>query len=230
MFSKTQAIFLVVAGVLFLNTLTSAQIQIPEITQNANRRVVNNTIISDKLPKIKVAVSDEFEYVGRFPFTIRDVAGGERFVFVDAAENGKVERLFIAQFEGFFGHIDNSYKYSFANAEIMGGHKFRHNTWAYSNKNSRAKNPKGEGVLTEDFLKEKGYTLEDELMMSRFLTVPEEDKKHELILFYLENVSKTKHTISDFYKDDKATEIWREISKGLTKRSRKSFEIFGSNN
>jgi hypothetical protein len=191
---------------------------------DTNRMVENNTIISDKLPKIKVFVSNEFEYVGRFPFTIRDVAGGERFVFVDA-EKGKVKRLFIAQFEGFFSHIDNYYKYSFANAETFGTHKFRHNTWAYSNKNSRKENPHNEGVLTEDFLKEKGYTLENELMMSRFLTVPEEDKKHELILYYLENVSKTKHNISDFYKEDKETEVWKEISRGLKERSLKFFKI-----
>jgi hypothetical protein len=210
-------------GILLLALSISAQKD--KKLPDTNRVVENNTIISDKLPKINVVVSDDFKYVGRFPFTIRDVAGGERFVFVDAAKDGKVERMFIAQFEGFFSHIDNYYKYSFENAETFGSHKFRHNTWAYSNKSSRAENPNNEGVLTEDFLKKKGYILEDELMMSRFLTVPEEDKKHELILYYLENVSKTKQNIADFYKDDKENEVWKEISRGLKERSLKSFEI-----
>lgn len=216
------------AGIILISASVAAQIKIPAAVQNANRRVINNTIISDKLPKIMIAVSDEFEYIGRFPFTIRDVAGGERMIFVDAAENGRVRRLFIAQFEGFFSHVDDFYKYSFARAKIFRGHKFRHNTWAYSNKRSRADNPQNEGVLTEDFLNEKGYTLEDELMMSRFLTVPEEDKKHELILYYLENVSQTNHSIADFYKDNNTTPVWDKISRELTKRSLKSFQVKAS--
>ncbi len=90
---------------------------------------------------------------------------------------------------------------------------------------SRRENPAGEGVLTFDFLKQKGFSLEDELMMSRFLTVPDAEKKHELILFYIENVNQTKHKLSEFYKDDEATEIWKNLSKDLTERSLKAFEI-----
>ena len=78
---------------------------------------------------------------------------------------------------------------------------------------------------TEDFLRQKGYELEDELMMSRFVTVPDAEKKRELILFYIENVSPTKHHVTDFYSGDNETEIWREISKALTERSLKAFQI-----
>ena len=108
---------------------------------------------------------------------------------------------------------------------MFGSHKFRQNTYAYSNTESRRENPENEGVLTFDFLQKKGYSLEDELMMSRFLTVPDEAKKNELILFYIENASETKHKLSEFYKDDEATEIWKNISKGLTERSLKAFKI-----
>ncbi len=188
------------------------------------RRVEDNTLISDKLPVIKVVVSKEFAYVGRFDFKIRDVAEGERFVFVDAADN-KVKRLFIAQFEGFLSHVDDFYRYSFDNAIILGSHKFRHNNYAYSNKESRLQNPEGEGTLTEEFLKERGYEVEDELMMSRFITVPEENKKHELILFYLENVSTSKYKLSEFYKEDSATYVWKEIGLSLKARSLNAFEI-----
>ena len=47
------------------------------------------------------------------------------------------------------------------------------------------------GVLMAVFLRERGYRLEDELMLSRFATVAGPDKKHELILFYIENVATT---------------------------------------
>lgn len=192
--------------------------------RNDERRVVNNLLISDKLPKIKIAVDKKFKYAGRFDFKIRDVAAGERHVFVDA-KNGRVKRMFIAQFEGFLPGVDDFYRYSFDNAQLFGAHKFRHNTFAYSSKESRRENPENEGVLTVDFLQKKGYSVEDELMASRFLTVPDEEKKHELILFYIENVSAANHALSEFYKDDEPTEVWKNISKDLTRRSLKAFEI-----
>ena len=194
------------------------------LASGSKRKVEGNVIISDTLPKIKIAVKGRFKYVGRFDFKIRDVAAGERFVFVDA-KNGKVKKMFIAQFEGFLPHIADYYRYSFANAMNFGLHKFRHNTYAYSNREARRSNPMGEGVLTEDFLKKKGYLLEDELMMSRFLTVPDKAKKHELILYYLENVSSSNHKLAEFYKDDKPAQVWKNIAKDIKLRSLKAFKI-----
>lgn len=192
--------------------------------QTPNRKVENNTIFSDSLPIIRILVNGRFKYAGRFNFKIRDVAAGERFVFIDE-KDGKVKRMFIAQFEGFLPHIDDYFRYSFANAQTFGSHKFRHNTWAFDNRESIKKNPDGESALTTVFLKSKGYSLEDELMMSRFITVPDKAKKHELILFYFENLSSTNHRLSDFYKGDDDTSVWKRISKDLKERSLKSFKI-----
>ena len=128
--------------------------------QKPVRVVKDNVLISDKLPEIKIVLKGKFEYVGRFDFKIRDVAAGERFVFVDA-KDGKVKRLFIAQFEGFLPGIDDFFRYNFANAETYGGHKFRQNTYAYGNREAKENNPQGEASLTFDFLKEKEYHEKD---------------------------------------------------------------------
>jgi len=217
---KVQYVFVsMFLGLILVAVAVNAQSDV-----ETNRIVRNNTIISDQLPKINISVAREFKYVGKFPFKIRDIAGGERFVFVDA-EKGKVKRMFIAQFEGFFKHIDDFYRYSFKNALTFGAHKFRHNPYAYSNKESHKNRPKGESALTVAFLKEKGYWLEDELMMYRYITVPDEEKKHELILFYFENISETKHSLAEFYKNDSATDLWKGISGKLMKRSLKAFRV-----
>jgi hypothetical protein len=189
------------------------------------RRVRGNKLISDTLPKITVEVDGDFTYVGRFDFKIRDVAAGERFVFVDAGKDKKVRRLFLAQFEGFLPSNTHTYNYNFENAAVMGGHKFRQNTWAYSNAASEKENPQNEGVLTARFLREKGYKIEDEFMMSRFVTVPDAERRNEMILYYLENVSTSGRRLSEFYIGDEETQVWREISKGLTGRSLKAFRI-----
>lgn len=188
-------------------------------------RYVNGQIlISQNLPKIKIAIDKSFIYQGNFDFKIRDIAEGERYIFVDS-ENNEIKRMFIAQFEGFLPSNDEFYRYSFKNATQMGHHQFRQNTYAYSNSESIADNSEGEAALTFKFLTDKGFKIEDELMMSRFVTVAGENKKHELILFYLENVSESGHRLIEFYKDDRATKTWRDISQGLTERSLKNFEI-----
>ena len=189
------------------------------------RYVKGQTLVSDEFPQISVSVNKSFQYLGKFDFTLRNIAGGTRFVFVDADKQKNVKRLFIAQFEGFLPGIKHTYNYNFDKAPFIGKHKFRQNTFAYSNSASEREDPGNEGSLTAKFLREKGYKFEDEFMMSRFVTVPDAERRHELILFYIENVSTTGKTIVDFYSGDDETQIWRDISVGLTARSRKAFTI-----
>jgi hypothetical protein len=71
----------------------------------------------------------------------------------------------------------------------------------------------------------RGYKLDDELMSSRFLTVPDAEKKNELILFYMENVSGTKRKLADFYIGDDETAIWKQTAGGLKERAMAAFSI-----
>ena len=213
--------YLVLILILFI--ISSCQNNSPGKEEH-DRFVIGQILTSGKLPTIKIAIDDSFVYQGKIDFKIRDIAKGERYIFIDS-ENHNVKRMFIAQFEGFLPSSDEFYRYSFVNATKMGNHKFRQNTYAFSNSESMIVNPEGEATLTFKFLKDKGFKVEDELMMSRFVTVAGEDKKHELILFYVENVSESGHRLEKFYKDDNETQIWRDISKYLTKRSLQNFKI-----
>jgi hypothetical protein len=188
------------------------------------RSVKNNILTSSEFPDIQVRLDKAFRYVGKFDFTIENIARGERYVFVDS-KGRNVRRMFIFQFEEIIPESKETYNYSFRDALNLGGHKFRHGTYAYSNKEARRNDPKKEAALTADFLEKKGYVIDDEYMMSRFVTVPDAERKHELILFYLEAVSPTGHRLEEFYKDGEATPIWREISPGLTKRSHENFTV-----
>ena len=192
-----------------------------------DRRVEDNVLYSSELPDIRVRVAEEFRYLGKFDFILKDVAQGERYVFVDD-EEGQVKRLFIFQFEGFIPGNEYTYNYNFDRAESMGDYKWRQNTWGYSNEASARENPFNEGTLTADFLHSEGLELEDELVMSRFLMVPDDDRRHELILFYLENAGDLGIRIDELYTEAGPTKRWRELSVGLTERSRESFEIVGT--
>ena len=194
-------------------------------SNSQTRTVEKQTLISTELPKIAITVDPAFKYIGKFDFVLKEIAKGERYVFVDADRGKKIKRLFIAQFEGFIPGNSHTYNYRFDNAELMAGHKFRQNTFAYSNLESERDAPAAEAALTAKFLRDRGYKLEDELMMSRFLTVPDAERRNELILFYLENASTTGKNIADFYADDEETTVWKNISVGLTARSREAFKV-----
>lgn len=209
-------------AVLIAVPAASGQTAVPS---QPERFVEDNVLHSTALPGIRVRVDDAFAYLGKFEFTLKEMAYGERHVFADTSE-GKVERLFIFQFEGFLPGIDQTYNYDFTGAEVMAGFPVRQNTWAYSNEQALRENPQNEGALTARFVRSRGLELEDELMMSRFVMLADDDRRHELILFYLENASATGHRITTFYDAQGAPSAhWRTVSEGLEARSRASFTI-----
>jgi hypothetical protein len=154
-------------------------------SSSETRSVKGQRMTSTALPAIVIDVAEPFRYIGKFPFTIGDIASGERLVFVDA-DGKNVKRLFVMQFESFLPTSTEIYRYDFSNAMILGGHRFRHNLGRYRTSELRAARPGNEAALTHDFLAARGYTLADDLLMSRFVTLGSEDRKSELILFYIE--------------------------------------------
>ena len=133
--------------------------------------------------------------------------------------------MFIGQFEGFVPTTNEIYRYSFDNALVLGGHRFRQNTYAFSNRDAARDNPTGEASLTAQFLRNRGYVLGDELMMSRFVTVPDEAKRHELILFYIEDVESSGDQLREFYENEQETAFWVSLSEDLTARSLAAFTV-----
>jgi hypothetical protein len=199
-----------------------AQELIPEQPQ---RQVENNVLVSHTLPVANFEVEKDFSYLGKFDFRIRDVGYGERHVFVDVCE-GKVQRMLIFQFEGFLPSNTQTFNYDFSQADVVEGFLLRQNTYAYSNENAIKNNPQSEAALTVAFIRSQEYELEDQLMMSRFVMVPDVERRNELIIFYVENAAKTGYDVSTFWnEDDTPTAHWQKISKGLTHRSKGAFSI-----
>jgi hypothetical protein len=193
--------------------------------QTPPRRFVRGRVLtSDSFPNIKLRLSRAFHFIGKFSFTVPNMAEGERYIFAET-QGRRVKRLFIAQFETILHDSSETYNYSFKDALTLGGHKFRPNTFTFSRRASVQKDPPDEGVLTTEFLTKKGYRLEDEVMVSRVVNVPDPERKHEMILFYMENISDSGHRLRDFYIGEERTPLWQEMSRALAKRSFESFAI-----
>jgi hypothetical protein len=189
-----------------------------------SRRVENNVLISDSLPQIKIKVDPAIQYLGSFPFKIKDIAAGERYVFAEA-EGKKIKRAVIAQFEGFLPESSEIYRYSFANAISIGTHKFNHNTFAFTNADAAKENPEGEAPLTASFLKKKGFEIPEAWIVSRFLTLGDESRKYEMILFYQEDAVSTGHTFEELSVNDESTDLLKSIAPSLKERALKAMQI-----
>lgn len=200
------------------------------IKANANEssiykiNVVNNQLESLRLPEISFKVNDSFRYLGSFDFTLDGKVSGERHIFVES-RNNQVTRLFIAQFEHFLPTSEDIYRYSFQDALEIKGHKFKQNTFAYNNHLAVKNKPKREAALTAQFLERQGLSLPNELMLSRYVALGDQNRKSELILFYAEDVAQTPHSINDFYIGDEKTVLWKILSEQLAQRALESFTI-----
>lgn len=199
-------------------------VTIIEASTKTPRTVKENVLISEALPPIQIQIDPAFVFVGSFPFLIDQMATGERFVFVEG-DGKRMKRIFIAQFESILPESPEIYRYNFDKATEMGGRRFRHNTFAFSVQEARNEAPGKEADLTAQFLEQKGFVGPDIWMASRFLTLGDATRKHELILFYMEPVDTEKHSLADFYIGQEETQIWKDISAGLKTRSLNAFKI-----
>jgi hypothetical protein len=75
------------------------------------------------------------------------------------------------------------------------------------------------------FLKAKGYSLDPELMQSRFARVVGDDRRHEFLLFYTENMKDRGLKLADFSEDKPASAQKLRLEKALMKRSLQVFKI-----
>jgi hypothetical protein len=188
------------------------------------RRVENNVLISDSLPQIKIKVDPAIQFIGSFPFKIQDIAAGERYIFAES-EGKKIRRAVIAQFEGFLPESSEIYRYSFANAIGIGTHKFNHSTFAFTNADALKQNPEDEAALTASFLKKKGFEIPEGWIVSRFLTLGDESRKYEMILFYQEDAKSTGHKFVELSVNDESTELLRSMGPSLKERALKAMQI-----
>lgn len=151
-----------------------------------DRRVVGQTIVSERRPRVRVHVAPELRYLGEHPIRIRDVAAGNRYLFAQTTKDKAVVRMVVAQFEGFLPGVDDIYRYRFEEAPVMGGLPFRQNGFASSTRAELAENPGSEVEATMRFLAAKGVSAPDGLAIYRFVTIGDATRKNEMILFYME--------------------------------------------
>src|ERR1700730_8419423 len=174
---------------------------------------------------LKVSLDPKFQYLGRFPFDIKGIAGGYRYVWGETDGGKHLGRTFIVQAEGYYPSNQGSYKYGTPNPATLAGDVYQHNVWIYDNDQSARENPGNESDLTRKFIRDKGYEWESQLVMSRFARIVDESRKDEIIFFYFENLKHyTAKRVSDFPEEGESSEQ-KAILDAVDANSRTAFTV-----
>jgi hypothetical protein len=131
--------------------------------QNPASHVEANTFVSPQNPAVRVEITRDIAYLGQVPFTIENIAGGLRYIFVRADASKHIQSMFIVQQEGFFPTSDDTYKYDITSLARLGRADYQHSVSMYNNDLEIREAPGKEGDVTTKFLRAHGYTLEPEL-------------------------------------------------------------------
>jgi hypothetical protein len=205
---------------LFLSLLLSSA------AQQLSRRVENSVLISESDPLLKMAVAKELAYIGRVPFQLRPIAAGERHVFAELNAEKRIIRMLVVQFEGMLPGINDWYRFGLGRTPIrLGRHDYKHNLWTWNNAENIKQQPNNEAAAMQKFLDAKGIKLDDELVMSRFARPVGEDKRHEIIIFYIEPLAPYGYKVSDFDWEKPLEGKQAEWEKQYREKSLKMFSV-----
>lgn len=210
-----------------LSDVPKQQNQNSGISYNAGqgRSVSKNTIVSLKSPPIRIDVNEQLHNVGVLNFPLKNVAQVERYVYASHDESKRIQRLFIAQFEAFLPDIKNTYKFQVINPTKLGNFDYQTDVGIYNFAERIASNPGAEAEHTKKLLDKNGLKADDDFLVARYARITSEDKRTELILFYLENLKDLRITRGELEQNGNRTSQAEKIFRDFAERALKSFKI-----
>lgn len=211
-----------------LSGAMSANLTLPTqafASQASIRTVEGQVLISTRLPAIRLEFDKEFRYVGGHAFVLYDVAQAEQHFFVEADQDKRINRLYWVQFEGYRPENNKKYNYKVSETIKLGGLEFIADAYARNIKANPGR-PDSDGAHARAFLESKGYRLaSDEILSQRLVHLTDETKRNELMIIYLEDLSKWGLTASDVAPGGRAAPQWEEMKKALLIRATKGFKV-----
>jgi hypothetical protein len=198
--------------------------QIGKTAEKKVRAVKDRVLTSTEMPAVRLKFGKSFKYAGAQDFILYEVARAEQHFFVEADDKNNIKRLYWIQFEGYLPTNNHSYDYESPKIVNLGGLDFFADTYARNVKQSPGR-PDSDGSRARAFLESKGYKMGENLLMQRLVHLIDKEKRHELMLIYLEDMSGTGLTAADLAKGGRAEAKWSEVSDALLARARKDLEV-----
>src|SRR5262245_8655260 len=197
----------------------------PSDTGKLLRSVKDQVLTSTEMPAVSLKVDKQFKYAGGQSFILYKVARAEQHFFVDADDQGRIKRMYWIQFEGYLPSTTHTYRYKVTKTVKIGDLEFIADAWARNLKASPGR-PDSDANHARDFLASKKHRMaSDEVVSQRLVHLVDEQKRNELMIIYMEDLTAMKLSAKDLAPDGPAAGQWDEISKALLERATKGIEI-----
>jgi hypothetical protein len=191
----------------------------------ATRGIHHGMFVSSRDPQFEMRVAPELKYIGKAEFDLGDTAHVERHHFV-AAENGRVTRMLVLQFDEMLPTNDDIYRWSVKRPHPLGNHVYQFSTFVFSTLKAAQTNPEAEVARTQALLAEKNLRLDDELAVARFARVIGEDRRRQFIILYSEPLADMSRRLEDVVSgDEDIRPAFENLATALTERALASFSI-----
>ena len=196
-----------------------------DVASRQARSVKDQVLTSTEMPAVRIEFDKGFKYVGNHSFILYDVAHAEQHFFIDADKEGRVKRMYWAQFEGYLPSNTHTYRYKVNKTANIGGLVFVADANARNIKANPGR-PDSDGARARVFLESKGYRMaSDDVLSQRLVHLVDEAKRNELMIIYMEDLSGMGLTAADIAEGGRAAARWNEISNGLLERAVKGMKI-----
>lgn len=182
-FSNLSVKFLISIFILLLFSFSA----FAQTSVKPNRQVKGQILTSKSLPELRLKFNKKFKFGGAHEFALYDRAKAEQFFFIEA-ENKKIKRLYMLQFESFLPNIDGKYDYNEPQTVEFGGLKYFSNSEYIPNVGMALQAvPDSDIAKAANFLQDKGFILMKSLKYQRFVRVLDDAKRSEFIMLYIED-------------------------------------------
>lgn len=210
-----------------LSNVLQQQKQSSEVSSNAGRgRSVNkNTIVSLKNPPIRIDVDVQLQNVGILNFPLKNTAQVERYVYAHHDEDKRIQRLFIAQFEALLPDATGSYKFQVVNPTRLGNFDYQTDIGVFNFAERIAESPGAEAEYTKALLDKNSLKADEDYLVARYERVASDDKRSELILFYLESLKDLGSTRAELELNGKRTAQVEKLFRAFSDRALRSFKV-----
>lgn len=189
------------------------------------RSVSDNALVSVSDPSIMMRFDPSFRYLGGQKFVLYGVADTEQHFFAEISADDDLKSVYWIQFEAYLP--DNSYEYDYEGSPgrlQLNGFEF------YVDAEPVQSNPKKrrrgtDGARAREFLGSKGYSFPQDFAYARLVHLPDDSRRKELMVIFIDNLAPLGLSGSDLQEDGKDAARWPEIEEKHIEKIRNTMTL-----
>ena len=194
---------------------------------NPDRSVDANELQSMEFPRLRVQIDPDLTYTGNLKARVFDNAQIDNYYFVDKNADGQIQRILYFQFEAFPDNNDNTFDYPDMQDIKLAGHDFGYDGGVRMYRQARIdeQTQNSDVRRTVDFLKAKdAQFIEGEFYGALRFAQVMEDKRHDLLIIYLERMEEANIPEDVIVKSRHSSE-WSGFCEQFLARALRTFAI-----